>query len=740
MSTDPSPADAARTTRGRFIAFRPDRLGARLVSLMNAMRLAETLGADFACAWTESAGVGQTFNDPAELFDADFVRRHFLSPAEWRAARPEALTLSGSVRDPHELSAVLARDGDVIVGSAFGIMRLEGEPEDETVARFRQQFTRIPFAGPVRAAMGRLDTALAGHTAYHIRRGDLTDDLKAKNKAWPHKVVPDEFYERHMAAELERGQRGVVLFSDQPDTITHFRAAFPALKTVADLLDPGSLTEAQRDLVELYAMSRCGRIIAPERSAFSSTAAELTGAERRDVTEDIAPVQADEAAEALVRRLHDRPESFGGDGRIGQALLHAGAHLEREGRIGDAAALFARRVDAGLNISFIYPQTMRYQHRAGDTEGVLRTARRMAAGEVMHVKDYAAAEMLHGYAHLRRGDRGAALTHIVNGFWHQPGAPTARVLVPVLVESGVLTEANFLPISAVQTGLQRRRGLLKLLNTDFPGLDTLSGITVPHALGTVETALWDWAPLLPALSMTAAVRKGLVERAAEQLSRAKVGPGDEPELASLAAILHAHGGDPERAVHELTELAGRNETHPMTWQRLSHAHWQARKFGKAAETAAHAATLADWPALRAWAGMTLLRVREHDQAVGQLAAADAALPGWPWVAGLLSQALQRAGREDEALAAVVRALELAPMQVEFAMQRAKLLDGAGRTAEAVAVLERMVEVQRAPGKLFLALIDMLQRQGDAERVRATIETAHARIPRHPRIAQLAGAA
>ena len=44
----------------------------------------------------------------------------------------------------------------------------------------------------------------------------------------------------------------------------------------------------------------------------------------------------------------------------------------------EAAALFGKTVADGLNISFIYPMTMRLQHHAGDIQGVLATARHIA--------------------------------------------------------------------------------------------------------------------------------------------------------------------------------------------------------------------------------------------------------------------------------------------------------------------------------------------------------------------------
>ena len=73
----------AEVQRGRIIAFRADRLGARLVSLMNAMRIADVTGARFCCAWMTTTGVGDVFNDPTELFDSGFVGQCFLNDAEW---------------------------------------------------------------------------------------------------------------------------------------------------------------------------------------------------------------------------------------------------------------------------------------------------------------------------------------------------------------------------------------------------------------------------------------------------------------------------------------------------------------------------------------------------------------------------------------------------------------------------------------------------------------------------------
>ena len=65
--------------------------------------------------------------------------------------------------------------------------------------------------------------------------------------------------------------------SDTPGVVQRMKQAYPALRTVGDMVDLGDLTPAQGDLVELYAMSRADRIVAPIISAFSTAAARLSG-------------------------------------------------------------------------------------------------------------------------------------------------------------------------------------------------------------------------------------------------------------------------------------------------------------------------------------------------------------------------------------------------------------------------------------------------------------------------------
>ena len=741
MSTDPLPDNtpASRKLPGRLIAFRADRLGARLVSLMNAMRIAQDYNAGFACAWTDSAGVGHVFNDPTELFETDFVRAKFLDADEWRAHRKSCETLTGQLQQsPDGMVKVLATGQDLVVGNAFGVITLKGENPDLVTTRFRSQFQRITFAEPLAKAMRAVADALQGFTAYHIRRGDLTGDLKAMNKPWPHKMVPNEFYEHHIQNTLDAGGAGVVLFSDDPDTVAHYSARFPSLRTMTDLIDLTPLTEAQRDLLELFAMSRCEKIIAPQRSAFSSTAADLSGAQKMDVTEALSDADRTQAHQALYERLRDRTDSFAGPGEIGQCLAHIGPWLEEQERWDDARNLFAARVADGLNISFVYPRTMGYQHRTDDTAGVIETAAQMRARSIVHVKDQAAAEILHGYAHLRRGDRATGLRHIVNGFWHAPTIPSARSVVPFLIDNAWLDATNFLPSSPLQRGLFLKRGPLKAMFLEFPELLTMEGVTIPRASGSLEPVLWDWAPLMRSISVSAEVRRGTVARFVALIESLPDDPETAAERASMLALYDAFGGDPEPAIDTLQTLADQLPADAMIHQRLSHAHRIARNYGPASKAAWRAVELApDWPAMRAWAGLCLIRTRDYDEAVAHLQVAADANVGLPSAHALLAEGLQHLKQPQKALASIETALSLAPLEVDYTLRIARILYRSNRVEEAIAQLQPVVAAERAPAKLYIFLIEMLESIGQTANASEMAAEARRRSPDHPVIAELA---
>ncbi|MEM7422351.1 MAG: hypothetical protein AAF334_01440 [Pseudomonadota bacterium] len=728
------------TASGRVIAFRSDRLGARLISLMNAMRIAEDIGAPFGCAWIEEA-VGATgeINDATEMFAEDFVDRHFIGYAEWRDIRGAAYPLKASgVESPDQVASLLEAGQDVIVGNAFGTIVLRTEDADSVTPTLRAQFRKIRYSPAVEDGIGVLDSALTGHTAYHIRRGDLLADLKASNKAWPHKMVPDAFYETHMADAVEQG--GVIVFSDEASTIAHYRDVFPAMKTIEDVLDVDSLTIAQRDILELYAMSRCATIIAPDKSAFSSTAADLFGATKISVKASLAPAQMDAACARLAEKINEAPEDFSNDAEIGQCLVHAGDWLEEKGRVEEAASLFYGRIASGMNISFTYPRALELMHRAGDLDAAIALGPMLRTRNIVHAKDFVNAEVLVGYAHLRRGEIAEGLNHVVNAFWHGANMGLTGVMVPLLVENGLLDHTNFLPTTPFQISLQRRRGPLRGATTLVPGIANLpiEGWELPEALANFESLIWDWAPFLRSISPVSAARGGKVRDLERLLERKRIDTAHETDHRSQLLIFKAFSGDLETAITKLEKLAARHDDDPVVLQRASHAHWMARNYKPAADFAQQAvAALPDAPMMRAWAGMALMRAGDPDAAEADLALAVAADIGMPSIPAMHARALRMLGRREEALAAAEATEALAPAETETVIMRSQILENDGRRGDAIAALQRMVDWQRAPAKLFLQFVPMLERAGQREHADAMAALGFSRFPNHAGLAERA---
>lgn len=726
-----------QATGGRLIAFRADRLGARLVSLMNAMRIAETVGAEFACAWTKSEGVGEVFNDPTELFDAAFVEAHFVSLDAWPEIRRRAQSLRPSATgSAATVASSLDAGSDLVVENAFGVITMQGEAQEDAVRDFRRQLGRIRFSRSVSGAMKALDTELNGHTAYHIRRGDLTDDTKAMNKPWPHKMVPNEFYETHIRECLEASV-GAVLFSDDPATVEHYRTRFPALRTIGEIIDFDDMTEAQRDLMELYAMARCSIIIAPERSAFSSTAADLFGATKLPIADALGADLMDRAHAALVDRIEHQPDSFNGDGDLGQSLHHAGAWLEVQQRWQDAADLFSGSVQAGLNISFIYPQTMRYQLITDDLGGVLKTAESMRRSSTLEAKDFVNAEVLHGFAHIRAGDRMTGLVHVSNAFWHGGIAGLACNAVPLMVDLGWFDHTNFLPVTMLQRAVRQRVGPARSILSELPGLDNLDDVESPSTIGRLDTVTWDWAPLLQPLAGGKPQRARELDKVRDVLEKSKFGPEVRIEVESQLAIFHAFRGDVAQAESQLTKLSHKAPDHWQVWQRLSHVHWLERRFQPSLEAARQALrAFPDAPAMRAWLGMVLLRNKGVEEAVELLRTADAALPGMPGVTYLFAKALDMSRETDEALEVIQRARTLAMGVLEHTLLEAQLFSKLGRQDEAISELLQLVRRRKATGKVFVQLINLLRQTGDVPLATEVAESGAERFPKHSRISEL----
>ena len=234
------------------------------------------------------------------------------------------------------------------------------------------------------------------------------------------------------------------------------------------------------------------------------------------------------------------------------------------------------------------------------------------------------------------------------------------------------------------------------------------------------------------------MRRGTVQRIASAVSALPDDPDTEIERASLLALYRAFASDPETAVEELEDMAAMAPDDAMVLQRLSHAQRIARSYGPAADTAQQAVQLRpDLPFLQAWAGMSLIRTRKYELAAVHLKQASSRDLGFASIHSLYSEALQRMDQPEEALGQIHRALDLAPLEVDYALRIARILEHLNRPDESIAHLVPVVEAERAPAKLFILLIDLLEKTGRSSDAREMAAEALRRSPDHPALAELA---
>src|SRR6056297_3902788 len=249
----------ANNGRGWFIGLRKDQLGARLLMMLNSIRLAEDYGTDFRINWFPRGAMAPKLDTPADLFAPDFMARHFIDNADFEALDDRTEPLWSFLKDqsPERLEAHLAGGGHVLLDEGFEIVAFPWEDGTDLRGRFRGFISHIGFNPVVGRRMAAVEAAMDAQgkrtIAYHIRRGDILNEAPWKHKEWPAKIEPDELYSAYLEKNADAG---ALVFSDQPESIARFTAAHPKVARIDDLVDLSDCKPVQRDFLELYAMSR----------------------------------------------------------------------------------------------------------------------------------------------------------------------------------------------------------------------------------------------------------------------------------------------------------------------------------------------------------------------------------------------------------------------------------------------------------------------------------------------------
>ena len=352
--------------KASIVSFRNDRMGARFLSLLNTIRIAGDYDLPYFFTWMTHGRASEELQAPTEIFDQAYFDAHFVSHDDFRHVDAVATDLAAlPLTATADLMDQTKTKGGVLMCMGTELVVLPWETADDVAPRYAAAIDQLVFSAAIQEAMRVVDATLAqASTAFHIRRGDIIHDTVTSNQLWSNKYIPREFYEvlgKQLTADPEHK---ILVFSDEPAEITRLQAMSPQIMVPDEIL-PKGLTLAQRDFMEIYAMSRCSQIIGPPGSGFSMAAALIGHCPIVDITTRLDEFGQAEALDLLVQRLTDRSPLFLTDGDIGQSLPFACDYLNRTGRATQALDLLSGYHKDGFSKLFFYKMLLEQQQHCG---------------------------------------------------------------------------------------------------------------------------------------------------------------------------------------------------------------------------------------------------------------------------------------------------------------------------------------------------------------------------------------
>ena len=294
-------------SKGRILAYRRDRLGGRLRSMINAMRMAKWAEAELRILWPVGR-YAQELANPKEFLKAKFVDSYFEMDEEVIESAYATASHIGDFDNFRDIRAHLNAGKDIVVENTKSPIKLPKESQTKANAAFIETAIEITPAVKVQNALARFEKAVDGRKsiAVHVRRGDIIQPGRWSRTYWPTKYVPDEYYDVMIEDDPEAA---FLLFSDTNETLERFEAVH-GVKSIAKIMKLDGMLESQRDFAELLAISRCSQVYASSESAFSTAATILGGAKKVSLPEDMPKKTKIEAEQRLKSRVLSGPDMF----------------------------------------------------------------------------------------------------------------------------------------------------------------------------------------------------------------------------------------------------------------------------------------------------------------------------------------------------------------------------------------------------------------------------------------------
>jgi tetratricopeptide (TPR) repeat protein len=539
----------AGQSRGFFIGLRKDQLGARLLMMLNSMRLADDYETDFRINWFPRGAAAPKLDTPLDLFDPAFIDRHFIDNDDFErlAAITKPIDSFRRDADPKRLEAHLASGGHVLLDEGFEIERLPWEEGEEHQDRFRAFISRIDFNQVVKTHMAEIEDAMSALPgpvfAYHIRRGDILNEAPWKHKEWPSKIEPDELYSAYLKKNPDAA---ALVFSDQPESIAGLMATHPQLRSMTDLVNLAQCKPVQRDFLELYAMSRAAQIIAPPVSAFSRAAARLSGQERKCFHEVMDIAERDVAYDSTIARFQEGVSAFITPSEAAHIYVKVARRLQVAQREEEAWEFADKILKAGADNAFlplIQAANCIYLSKWDEALEHVETA---IEDPNQWQENYVSALALRAHILGALGKAVQARNSFLSGFWQKPSLPDVTVVGTFMIRRQRLRPGEALPfdretVMALQLGYQLHNIVLQQNKIIRARALDLSAIAIE----------WPWFALDGKTKKLLNAKHALKAMRAKLVESDQYAPGAGPF--SFCALLDARMGKLDNALAQNTQ-------------------------------------------------------------------------------------------------------------------------------------------------------------------------------------------
>jgi Flp pilus assembly protein TadD len=438
-----------------------------MLPFVNALRIGHDYDIPVKIYWPYPRQGTTNIGEHADVFSPEFLEKHFITHQEFKELSQNAISLAQVRPSPVAEIVDMVRNGRVFVlhGSQTA-MTLGGEDASKVSASYRETLDRITFTQVVTRNIEKINAITKGQNmlAYHVRHGDVTTSYRPKNKPWPNKFIPCEFFVQHFEKHGQQQDAKALLFGDFEPSLDWLCAQSPDLIRISDVIDLKKLGSLQRDFLELYAMSRAETIVGPRSSGFSQLAASLGGVDFRDIMKDMGPKDYTTTYTKLAQRLENDPESFSSFGETAQCLAHLVPYLFKKGDVHKATRLLSMEIKRGNQIAYLFPLLADAYYQLDDFEALLALRKHSLGVPMFDAVAIADTDAFASMACANIGDTQEAVRLLNLAAFQTPYSPQLKSAFAILDEQGEITDETFYPID---------RALLHAL---YPGLSVFQPV------------------------------------------------------------------------------------------------------------------------------------------------------------------------------------------------------------------------------------------------------------------------